>query len=305
MQAITLDHISKSYPGSAAPALQPVSLSIPAGQLFGLIGPDGAGKTTLFRILATLLLPDTGQGQIFGKDLVRDYTAIRHMTGYMPGKFALYPDLSVEENLRFFATVFNTRVATNIDFIRDIYGQIEPFRKRKAGQLSGGMKQKLALSCALIHRPRVLILDEPTTGVDAVSRKEFWDMLGHFRDNGVTILVSTPYMDEAALCDQVGLIQKGNIFDINTPEAIIQGFGQQLWAVKSADMYRLLKDLRSFPETESCYAFGDYHHLTLRSDDEGVMSNIRARLEALQHQDIVVQAIAPNIEDCFMAMMDV
>jgi len=303
MQAIVLDQISKSYPPSETPALAPVSLGVEAGQIFGLIGPDGAGKTTLIRMLATLLLPDTGSGQIFGKDLVRDYTDIRQITGYMPGKFALYPDLSVEENLRFFATIFNTRVSTHIDLIRDIYSQIEPFRKRKAGQLSGGMKQKLALSCALIHRPRLLLLDEPTTGVDAVSRKEFWDMLSNIRSEGVTILVSTPYMDEAALCDQVGLIQKGQIFDINTPNAIIDGFGKPLWAVKAADMYRLLRDLRSFPQTETCYAFGDYHHLTLK-DSNIPIEQLAAQLTALQHRDLVLQPVAPNIEDCFMAMME-
>lgn len=302
MQAITIQQISKTYQGTTEPALHPLSMEIEEGQIFGLIGPDGAGKTTLFRILVTLLLPDEGTGQVFGKDLVKNYRDIRKLTGYMPGKFALYQDLSVEENLRFFATVFNTSVDENMDLIRDIYSQIEPFRDRKAGQLSGGMKQKLALSCALIHRPSILILDEPTTGVDAVSRKEFWDMLGDIRKSGITILVSTPYMDEAERCDRVGLIQKGKIFDINTPEAIIRNYRKKLWAVKATHMHRLLLDLRAYPATDSCYAFGDYHHLTL-NDDNTDIKKLLLHLETQGHKNFTIQPIEPNIEDCFMSMM--
>lgn len=303
MKAVTVNQISKSYPALKEPALSPVSFSIEAGEIFGLIGPDGAGKTTLFRILATLLLPGSGDGQVFGKDLIKDYAAIRKITGYMPGKFALYQDLSVEENLRFFATVFNTSVDQNMDLIRDIYGQIEPFKDRRAGQLSGGMKQKLALSCALIHRPQILILDEPTTGVDAVSRKEFWDMLGEIRKSGITILVSTPYMDEAARCDKVGLIQKGTIFDINTPRGIIQNFKRELWAVRSGNMHRLLQDLRAFSGTDSCFAFGDYHHLTLKDDHPATLQTLKDYLMERGHRDSVIKSIEPDIEDCFMAMM--
>src|SRR6185436_9220321 len=219
---------------------------------FGIIGPDGAGKTSLFRILTTLLLADSGKVSVDGFDVVKDYKAIRKRIGYMPGKFSLYQDLSVEENLNFFATIFNTSIEENYDLIKDIYVQIEPFKERKAGKLSGGMKQKLALSCALIHRPSILFLDEPTTGVDAVSRKEFWDMLKNLKQQGITILVSTPYMDEASLCDKIALIQKGNIMSIDKPQHIIDNFGRQLFAAKARDLYGLLKDLRVDPAVDSC-----------------------------------------------------
>lgn len=223
-EAITVNGISKRY--GKVQALRGVNLSVEEGELFGLIGPDGAGKTTMFRLLTTLLLPDEGSATVCGYDLVNDYRLIRQQVGYMPGRFSLYPDLSVEENLQFFASLFGTSVEENYNLVAPIYSQIEPFRKRKAGKLSGGMKQKLALSCALIHKPRVLFLDEPTTGVDVVSRVEFWDMLQDLRRQGITILVSTPYMDEAQRCGRVALISGGSILGVDTPADIVRKSGQ-------------------------------------------------------------------------------
>ena len=241
-----------------------ISFNVSQGELFGIIGPDGAGKTSLFRILTTLLLADSGKATVDGFDVVKDYKAIRKRVGYMPGKFSLYPDLSVEENLNFFATIFNTSIEENYDLIKDIYVQIEPFKDRKAGKLSGGMKQKLALSCALIHRPSVLFLDEPTTGVDAVSRKEFWEMLKGLKKQGITILVSTPYMDEAGLCDRVALIQNGKILSINTPQGIVESFSKPLWAVKSTRMLSLLNELLQKDFVEDVYPFGEFHHVVMK-----------------------------------------
>ncbi|WP_373512628.1 ABC transporter ATP-binding protein, partial [Persicitalea sp.] len=249
---ITIENISKSY--GETKAVQDVSLTVEAGELFGLIGPDGAGKTTLFKILVTLLLPDAGCATVAGRDAVRDFRALRSVVGYMPGRFSLYPDLSVGENLQFFATVFGTSIAANYELIREIYVQLEPFKNRRAGALSGGMKQKLALCCALIHKPEVLFLDEPTTGVDAVSRKEFWDMLGNLKERGLTILVSTPYMDEASLCDRIALMQTGKVLAIDTPTGVEQLFDKPLFAVKANDRYRLIQDLRKAPFTVTCYA---------------------------------------------------
>lgn len=251
------------------------------GELFGLIGPDGAGKTSLFRILTTLLLPDSGRATVNGHDVVKDFRQIRSEVGYMPGKFSLYQDLSVEENLEFFATVFNTTVAENYDLIREIYVQIEPFKKRRAGKLSGGMKQKLALCCALIHRPAVLFLDEPTTGVDTVSRKEFWEMLGRLKQQGITILVSTPYMDEATLCERIALIQNGEILSIDTPENIIGQYPQYLYAIKSEKMSQLLHDLRNSSLINSCFSFGEFHHVTFVQDHE-------------PHHDMLFQQLGQN-----------
>lgn len=259
---VRVEHISKAY--GKVMALQDISLDIQPGELFGLIGPDGAGKTSLFRILTTLLLPDAGSASVCGVDVVQGMKQIRTRVGYMPGRFSLYQDLTVEENLNFFATVFNTTVEENYDLIRDIYVQIEPFKKRRAGKLSGGMKQKLALSCALIHRPEVLFLDEPTTGVDPVSRVEFWDMLDRLKKQGITILVSTPYMDEASRCDRIALMRSGRCLSVDTPVGIRREFGRQLLQVRSAAMYKLLGDIRAWPATYSCYAFGDSHHLTVK-----------------------------------------
>lgn len=299
MNEVRIDTISKNY--GEVEALQDISLDIHSGELFGLIGPDGAGKTTLFRILTTLLLADKGTATVCGLDVVRDYKKIRTIVGYMPGRFSLYQDLTVEENLNFFATVFNTTVEENYDLVRDIYMQIEPFKKRKAGKLSGGMKQKLALSCALIHRPRVLFLDEPTTGVDPVSRVEFWDMLDRLKKQGITILVSTPYMDEAARCDRIALMRSGRCLSVDTPTGIRSSFGRQLWSVRSSAMYKLLVDLRAFRGTASCYAFGDAHHLTLKEDGRE-MDALKQFLKEKGYTDVKIEPIEPSVEDRFMAL---
>lgn len=295
---VRVDGVNKSFQGVMA--LKDISLDVQPGELFGVIGPDGAGKTTLFRILTTLMLADSGTASVAGLDVVKDMKAIRSEVGYMPGRFSLYQDLTVEENLTFFATVFNTTVEENYDLIRDIYVQIEPFKNRRAGKLSGGMKQKLALSCALIHRPKVLFLDEPTTGVDPVSRVEFWDMLDRLKRQGITILVSTPYMDEASRCDRIALIRSGECLTIDTPARIRASFARPLWAVRSGSMYKLLGDLRAFPETFSCYAFGDTHHLTIRK--EASPAALSSYLKDKGHADVHIETIEPGIEDCFMAL---
>jgi len=280
-------------------ALQAIRIEIKPGELFGLIGPDGAGKTTLFRILTTLMLPDSGAASVCGLDIIKDLKEIRRRVGYMPGRFSLYQDLSVEENLNFFATVFNTTVAENYDLIRDIYVQIEPFKQRRAGKLSGGMKQKLALCCALVHRPEVLFLDEPTTGVDPVSRAEFWNMLDRLKRQGITIVVSTPYMDEASRCDRIALMRSGHCLSIDSPEGIRRSFLKPLYAVRSEKMYPLLNDLRNYAGTDTCYAFGDAHHLTL-SDAE--LPHLHAWLKGKGYKDVTVEAIEPGVEDCFISL---
>jgi ABC-2 type transport system ATP-binding protein len=302
MPAVSLKNIFKTYNEGKVKAVNDVSLDIERGELFGLIGPDGAGKTSIFRILTTLLLPDKGQAWVEGLDVVKDYQAIRNKVGYMPGKFSLYQDLTVAENLNFFATIFQTSIEENYSLIKEIYEQIKPFRNRPAGKLSGGMKQKLALCCALIHKPEVLFLDEPTTGVDAVSRKEFWDMLKRLKEQQISILVSTPYMDEASLCDRIALIQNGNIMSQNTPQNIIDGFPVPLYAVKSKDIYRLLKDFRSDAAVESCYAFGEWLHLTLRDNHDGqkILNRLALKYNA---DDFEVQLITPLIEDSFIRLM--
>lgn len=296
---IVVDTVSKRY--GETKAVQDVSLAVGAGELFGLIGPDGAGKTTLFKMLVTLLRPDVGQLTVLGRDVVRDFRALRAIIGYMPGRFSLYPDLSVEENLRFFATVFGTTIAANYALIKEIYVQLEPFKDRRAGALSGGMKQKLALCCALIHKPAVLFLDEPTTGVDAVSRKEFWEMLQSLKQHGLTIMVSTPYMDEAGQCDRIALIQTGNLLAIDTPTAVERLFKKPLFAVRASDAYRLIHDLRAAPFTVTCYAFGEFLHLTTHN---GVSTTVISHyLADRQHHDVTVRPIEAGIEDSFMALM--
>ncbi len=304
MNSVTVEHIVKKYgtKKELITALDDISMEVAKGELFGFIGPDGAGKTSLFRILTTLLLADAGSATVDGFDVVKQYKEIRNRIGYMPGKFSLYQDLSVEENLRFFAAIFNTSIEENYDLIKEIYIQIEPFKTRRAGKLSGGMKQKLALCCALIHRPSVLFLDEPTTGVDAVSRKEFWEMLKSLKQQGISILVSTPYMDEAQLCDRVALIQTGIIMSIDSPHNIIKKFTKKMWSVRSAEMFRLLNDLQRYSNTEKCYAFGEFHHLILKSDEEG-SNEIMNYLLHLSHHEIELQIVQPNIEDCFIELM--
>ena len=292
--------LKKSY--EQIEAVKGVSFSVSKGELFGLIGPDGAGKTSIFRILTTLMFPTEGIVKVMGLDVIKDYKTIRNHLGYMPQRFSLYQDLSVEENLEFFARIFGTTIDENYDLIKDIYAQIEPFKTRKAGKLSGGMKQKLALSCALIHSPEILILDEPTTGVDAVSRKEFWEMLIRLKEKGITILVSTPYMDEANLCDRVALIQNGKIMSIDTPEKIIGNFGRKLWAVKSDNIYQLIQDLRSLDTIETVFPFGEYLHVTVKSDDNNLI-DLTSILRGNGHSGIEIQEIEANIEDCFMELM--
>lgn len=299
MATIEIDRVCKSY--GAVQALNEVSLSVEPGEIYGLIGPDGAGKTTLFRILVTLLVPDRGSARIEGYDVVRDYRTIRSRIGYMPGRFSLYQDLTVAENLDFFATMFGTSVAENYENIREIYAQIEPFRDRRAGKLSGGMKQKLALCCALVHRPTVLFLDEPTTGVDAVSRKDFWNMLYRIRNAGVTMLVSTPYMDEASLCDRISLIQKGRIIETGTPAGIVAKYPHRLFGVSGMPAYPLLKYLRQCPGVLRCFSFGSEHHVAVdpaRTSSE----HLQATLEQAGFRQVVVREISASIEDCFMEL---
>jgi ABC-2 type transport system ATP-binding protein len=289
----------------ATTALDRVSISIGAGELFGFIGPDGAGKTTLFRILATLLLPNAGTATVLGRDVVREMWELRRRIGYMPGRFALYPDLSVEENLGFFASVFGTSIERGYEQIAPIYSQLEPFRDRRAGALSGGMKQKLALSCALVHRPEILLLDEPTTGVDAVSRREFWDLLARIKGHELTILVSTPYMDEATRCDRVALIQQGRILGVDTPTAITAAFDRPLIAIAPANRYAALRALREYPHTHSVFPFGETLHFTdkRRVPAERIVTEVKAFLATRAEPDADVRLTPPTIEDVFMARM--
>ena len=300
MAIVSVENLKMSYDKGRVKALKGVTFDVEEGEIFGLIGPDGAGKTSLFRILTTLLLADSGKAVVDGMDVVNDYKKIRRHIGYMPGRFSLYQDLTVEENLSFFATVFYTTIEENYHLVEDIYRQIEPFKKRKAGKLSGGMKQKLALSCALIHAPHVLFLDEPTTGVDPVSRKEFWEMLQKLKKNfKLSIVVSTPYMDEALQCDRIALIQDGQFLTIDTPENIIRAYTQTLWSLRSDKMHRLLTDLRSIDGVKTAFAFGENHHATI---DTSVLTvdSLRNRLVGLGHRNIVIEVVEPTIEDCFM-----
>jgi ABC-2 type transport system ATP-binding protein len=302
MSAVVLDHITKTYDKGKVLAVDDVSLQVEEGELFGLIGPDGAGKTSLFRVLTTLLLPDKGSATVRGYDCVKDYKEIRSRIGYMPGKFSLYQDLTVKENLDFFATLFGSSIADNYDLIKDIYEQIKPFNDRRAGKLSGGMKQKLALCCALIHKPEVLFLDEPTTGVDVVSRKEFWEMLKNLKRQGITIVVSTPYMDEAVLCERIALIQAGKIMSVDTPENIMAQFPVKLYAIKADNIYHLLTELRNEPGIDSSFAFGEYIHITLKADAD--ITNIQHHMEQKGHTHVEAKLIRPSIEDSFIRLMN-
>jgi ABC-type multidrug transport system ATPase subunit len=301
---LVVEHLGKRFERTVA--LEGLTFEVRPAELFGLVGPDGAGKTTLFRILTTLLLPDTGSATVLGLDVVRDFWAIRARVGYMPGRFSLYPDLSVEENLRFFAAVFGTSIEEGYSTIAPIYRQIEPFRDRRAGALSGGMKQKLALSCALVHRPDILLLDEPTTGVDAVSRREFWDLLAELKASGLPIVVATPYMDEAARCDRVALMQRGRVLAIDAPSAVGGRFPHPLFAVRGGNRYAALQLLRAHPHAFSAFPFGDeLHYSDVRSDaDPGtIAAEVRDWLRSGGFGDAVVTPIRAGIEDTFMALM--
>ncbi|HEX2970141.1 MAG TPA: ABC transporter ATP-binding protein [Bacteroidales bacterium] len=297
---IVASGISKAY--GETRALNDVSFDVNKSEIFGFIGPDGAGKTTLFRIITTLILPDEGDIRLLGFDAVKSFKELRKKIGYMPGRFSLYQDLTVEENLNFYATVFGTTVKENYDLIADIYSHIEPFRKRLAGKLSGGMKQKLALSCALIHKPEILVLDEPTTGVDAVSRSEFWTMLSRLKEHNITIVVSTPYMDEAMRCDRIALIQNGQILSVDTPQNVRKGFTGKLFVIKASDKYRLLLALRNYPGTSTAFPFGDSVHLTLKDNNPG--KSLYEHLSASGITDVSVEESIAGIEDRFLELME-
>lgn len=297
---ITAENIAKTY--HTVHALNNISFDVQKGEVFGFIGPDGAGKTTLFRIIASLVIPDAGKASVAGFDVVKNYRNIRAITGYMPGKFSLYSDLSVEENIGFFASVFGTSLKANYQLIHDIYIQLEPFKDRLAGKLSGGMKQKLALCCALIHRPELLILDEPTTGVDAVSRKEFWELLGSLKSNGITVLVSTPYMDEAQLCDRVALIQDGSLLKIDKPAGITGSYAKTFYSFRSEDNYRLISDIRTLPIIKNAFAFGQSIHCTGEISISEI-DNLKKLLEAKGHKHVQIEIIEPGIEDVFIDLM--
>lgn len=300
MSIVSVQNLTKSYGDTEA--LKGISFEVAEGELFGFIGPDGAGKTTLFRILTTLLTPNAGTVEVLERDVVEDYRCIRTQLGYMPGDFSLYEDLSVIENMNFFASVFGTTLEENYDLVAPIYSQLEPFEDRLAGALSGGMKQKLALSCALIHKPELLILDEPTTGVDAVSRQEFWEMLQNLKAQGITIIASTPYMDEAEQCDRVALINEGTILKIETPEKVVSGFGKPLLAIKADNRYKLIQTLRDYPRMASAQPFGEYVHYTDQREQPDP-KEIRNYLQETGLEDIKIKKAAPNIEDSFMALM--
>lgn len=297
---LIISHIDKSF--GKVQALENISFEVSDAEIFGLIGPDGAGKSTLFRIINTLSIPDSGTAQVLGMDSVNEYHKIRPLLGYMPGRFSLYQDLTVEENMKFFASVFGTTIRENYELVKPVYSQLEPFKNRLAGALSGGMKQKLALSCALIHKPKLLLLDEPTTGVDAVSRKEFWEMLKSLKQQGITIVVSTPYMDEAGMCDRVALMQEGRIMQIDKPEAIVESFDKALLGIKADNTYRLLEALKAYPQAESVHPFGEYIHYT---GEEPVPDpeQLRAYLTEQGLNNIQIKPVKPHIEDSFMRLM--
>lgn len=300
MSIVSVQNLTKSY--GETEALKGISFEVAEGELFGFIGPDGAGKTTLFRILTTLLTPDGGTAEVLAQDVVENYRRVRTQLGYMPGDFSLYEDLSVRENMDFFASVFGTTLEENYDLVAPIYSQLEPFEDRRAGALSGGMKQKLALSCALIHKPELLILDEPTTGVDAVSRQEFWEMLQKLKAQDITIIASTPYMDEAEQCDRVALINEGIILKIETPEKVVEGFQKPLLAVKADNRYRLIQVLRNYKWTASAQPFGEYVHYTDQREQPDAEA-LSTYLQEAGLSEVEVVKTEPDIEDSFMALM--
>ena len=302
MNAVAVEGLTKRFAGSVA--LDRVSFTVAPGELFGFIGPDGAGKTTLFRILVTLLEPDAGRASVLGRDVVKEFRALRERVGYMPGRFSLYPDLSVEENLRFFASVFGTTIDAERARIAPIYSQLEPFKTRRAAALSGGMKQKLALCCALVHRPEILILDEPTTGVDAVSRREFWELLGELKQGGLNVVVSTPYMDEATRCDRIALIHRGRLLAVDTPAGIVRAFDRPLLGVRARERFKALLALRAYQHAHSVYAFGEVIHYTDQRKDaptETLAADVRGFLAAKGFADASAAPIEPTVEDSFIA----
>lgn len=292
---IRCKNLSHSY--GTLQALNGINLSIAKGELFGIIGPDGSGKTTLFRILASLIEPREGEVSVMDYDPGKDYREIRKRIGYMPGRFSLYHDLTVEENLGFYASVFGTKIEDNYHLIRDIYEQLAPFKKRRAGKLSGGMKQKLALSCALIHQPDLLLLDEPTTGVDAVSRIEFWDVLHRLKESGMTLLVSTPYMDEATRCDRIGLMQKGEMLLISDPNKLSENYTGLLFEIRSSNRFGVLELLKRYPSGGSAYLFGQSIHF---SSSEADQEGLKQYLEREGIKELEIREIMPGVEDCFI-----
>ena len=305
MKSIIVNNLTKTYGKKTEKvlAVDDVSFDVNPGEIFGLIGPDGAGKTSIFRMLTTVLLPDYGSASIESFDMVKDYKEIRKILGYMPGRFSLYQDLTIEENLEFFASVFNTSIAENYDLIKDIYIQIEPFKDRRAGKLSGGMKQKLALCCALIHKPKVLFLDEPTTGVDPVSRKEFWEMLQRLKLQGITMVVATPYMDEAALCDRIALMQQGKILSINTPKNISNSYPDLLFEVKAGRTANVLRALEKFDQKKNVYAYGEFVHLSVEQNENFDIESITEYLKKEGFENIEINSIKASIEDSFIRLL--
>ncbi|PYR76804.1 MAG: ATPase [Acidobacteria bacterium] len=302
MTAIEAKALDKKFETTVA--LDKVTFSVEKGELFGFIGPDGGGKTTLFRILVSLMIPDAGSARVLGFDPVRDYRALRQRVGYMAGRFSLYPDLSVLENLMFFASVFGTTIEREYEQIKPIYVQLEPFKDRRAGALSGGMKQKLALCCALVHRPDILFLDEPTTGVDAVSRREFWDLLGRLKDQGLTTVVSTPYMDEARRCDRVALMHRGRLLVVDTPDGITGAFDRPLLGVRAKDRYKALLALRTYEHAHSAYPFGEVIHYTDNRIDAPVdrlAADVKTFLATSGFGDASAEPLTPTVEDSFIA----
>lgn len=303
MEAIIAEHINKSYSDKIL-AVKDVSFTVNKGEIFGLVGPDGAGKSTLFNIMTTLLFSDSGKVSILGMDVERDYLQIRKVIGYLPGVFSLYPDLTVEENLIFFATMYKSDLAENMRMIRPIWKQLLPFKKRKAGKLSGGMKQKLALCCALVHKPDILFLDEPTTGVDPVSRKEFWEILKSIQTKGITVVVSTPYMDEATRCDRIALIQEGEIIKIDTPSQIILDFKGDLYSVHTNSIFSLLKTMESCPLKCIYYPYGEFLHVIFYDSGEDIITQYKQFLDEQKQLYGDIKKISPSIEDCFIELME-
>ena len=301
--AVEIEHLNKAYPENHVTALDDVCLTVAPNELFGLVGPDGAGKSTLFNILTTLLLPDSGHVTVLGMDVIAEYKKVRSTIGYLPGVFSLYPDLSVEENLIFFATMYKSKISENMSIIKPIWRQLLPFKKRRAGKLSGGMKQKLALCCALIHKPTILFLDEPTTGVDPVSRKEFWEILKSIQQQGITVVVSTPYMDEATLCDRIALIQDGRIIEVATPDQIIDNFEGTLYTLTTNNIFELLEIMKQCALHCNYYPNGDRLHIVFYEDAEASAAAFQQFLQEHQIEFRNMERIAPNIEDCFIELV--